>query len=207
MELIGVYFHADEEGDAHLHIDYIPVVRECKRGLETQTALVKALEQQGIEAGPTMKETCQILWEAKENQHLENLCNARGISVEHPMKGKKDVHHLETEVFKLEKQMEQLQAENENQKAELAIMSQEADDIEKRIEAGKNVLQNVDERKNLTILDRFRLFVNGTDFQKTIKSIVHKLLDRFEESEKQKEKSIKDWKPKKSKDRDIGIER
>lgn len=208
LELIGLYFHADEEGDAHLHIDYIPVARGCKRGLETQTALVKALEQQGIEAGQTMKETCQILWEAKENQYLESLCNARGISIEHPMRdGEKSVHHLETEVYKLEKQKEQLQTENEKLKMELAIMSQKADNIEKQIEEGRDVLQNVDERKNLTLLDRFRLFVKGKSLQQIVTSFINTLIDEFEESEKQKGKSIKDWKPQKSKGRDIGIER
>ena len=40
-----------------------------------------------------------------------------------------------------------------------------------------------------------------------ITSFINTLIDEFEESEKQKGKSIKDWKPQKSQGRDIGIER
>lgn len=49
LELIGAYYHADEQGEPHIHLDYIPVAHGYKRGLETQTGLVKALQEQGFE--------------------------------------------------------------------------------------------------------------------------------------------------------------
>jgi hypothetical protein len=98
LVLIGAYYHADEQGVPHAHLDYIPVATGYKRGLETQSALVKALEQQGfIKDG---KETAQIQWERRENAHLEKLCLNRSIEVTHPLiEGRQ---HLETEQYKLQ---------------------------------------------------------------------------------------------------------
>lgn len=98
LEMIGAYFHADEEGEPHCHIDYIPVATGYTKGMDTQTGLVKALEQQGfIKNG---RETAQIQWERRENECLEKLCKERGLEVQHPVKSKE---HLHTELYKAQK--------------------------------------------------------------------------------------------------------
>ena len=48
LELIGAYYHADEDGVPHIHIDYVPVATGYVNGMTTQSALVKALGQQGF---------------------------------------------------------------------------------------------------------------------------------------------------------------
>ena len=48
LYLCGAYFHADEQGEPHCHIDYIPVARGYSKGLSVQNGLVKALEGQGF---------------------------------------------------------------------------------------------------------------------------------------------------------------
>lgn len=80
---IGAYYHNDEEGGAHLHIDYIPTANGYKKGMSIQNGLDRALKQQGIESGESIHETSQILWEKRENALLEQLCNERGIEVQH----------------------------------------------------------------------------------------------------------------------------
>lgn len=195
LELIGAYFHADEEGEPHLHIDYIPVARNCKRGMETQTALVKALEQQGIVPGETMKETSQILWEAKENQHLESLCNSRGIKVEHPLKGKKDVRHMETELFKVTKKKESV--ENE-----IVIKQSELDEISKRLEEAVKNIEIVDEVDSIQKKDVFSLIhsfidmcgIQNKDFTKS----VHQIIDTCEQWYREQIQKTK-WNPEKEK--------
>lgn len=106
LEMIGAYYHEDEHSP-HVHIDYIPIAHGYKRGLETQTGLNKALEEQGISPTGKSKVTPQIIWEAKENQALEDICNHYGLTVEHPQRGGK-AKHLETDVYKATKQMETL---------------------------------------------------------------------------------------------------
>ena len=36
LELIGAYYHADEDGVPHVHIDYIPVATGYVNGMSTQ---------------------------------------------------------------------------------------------------------------------------------------------------------------------------
>ena len=102
LELIGAYYHADEDGVPHVHIDYIPVATGYVNGMTTQSALVKALGQQGFHKEG--KATAQIKWEKRENTTLEKLCNSFGIDVEHPfIEGRK---HLDTERYKFQAQVQ-----------------------------------------------------------------------------------------------------
>lgn len=105
LELIGAYFHADEPGaEPHVHLDYIPVAHGYTRGIETQTGLVKALGEQGFEK--MGKATAQIQWEKRENDFLTSLCEAVGLTVDHPqIEGRK---HINTQEMKLQKQVDEL---------------------------------------------------------------------------------------------------
>lgn len=134
LEIIGAYYHADEpDGEApHVHIDYIPVAHGYRKGLETQTGLVKALGEQGLEKKG--KATAQIQWEKRENDYLTQLCEAVGLTVDHPkIEGRK---HLETEELKLNKRVKELQREFkatkkqlEKEKHKLSIYSQTASPV------------------------------------------------------------------------------
>lgn len=131
LELIGAYYHADEpDGEApHVHIDYIPVAHGYKKGLQTQTGLVKALGEQGLEKKG--KATAQIQWEQRENDYLTQLCEAVGLTVDHPkIAGRK---HLETEEAKLKKRVEEL-------KTEEVKLKKRAKAVNKQIEKEKNTL-------------------------------------------------------------------
>lgn len=97
LELTGVYYHADEQGVPHVHIDYIPVAHGYKRGPAVQNGLVKALGEMGIKGNA--KNTAQIQWEARENAVLEQLCTDKGIQVEHPQVDK-GVKHVHTKLYK-----------------------------------------------------------------------------------------------------------
>lgn len=118
LECIGAYIHADEkDGTVHMHLDYVPVAHGYKKGMETQTGLVKALSEQGFHK--TGKLTAQIQWQHRENQALERICLARGIEIEHPQVGK-GVKHQETELFKISQELEKAQASVQRAEREAA---------------------------------------------------------------------------------------
>lgn len=103
LECIGAYIHADEtDGTLHMHIDYVPVATGYKRGMEVQSGLVKALEQQGFTKHG--KDTAQIQWEARENAVLEQICNAHGIEIIHPQRTGEKLEHLDTQAYKLQQE-------------------------------------------------------------------------------------------------------
>ena len=121
LEIIGAYLHDDEEGGMHVHIDYIPVAYGYKRGMAIQTALNKALEQQGF-SYENAKATPQIKWQNRENAYLTQLCEDSGLTVEHPKGGKK---HLATDIYKLQKQKEEAEiALNEVSDRMIALQSE-----------------------------------------------------------------------------------
>lgn len=107
LELIGVYYHADETGVPHVHLDYIPVGYECQRGMKVQNALKQALKEQGF-IGQSATLTAQMKWQERENTFLENLCKARGLEIEHPQKGS-NAKHMNTDEYKIiQEQKEQI---------------------------------------------------------------------------------------------------
>lgn len=109
LELIGAYYHADEEGVPHVHCDYVPVAHGYTRGMETQTGLVKALGEMGFQKQG--KATAQILWEHRENDTLETLCKARGLIIEHPLEENRV--HLHTDDYKARQKLTEVQQELE----------------------------------------------------------------------------------------------
>lgn len=101
FRIIGAYYHDDEKSkDCHVHLDYVPVAYNQKRGLETQNSLEKALNQMGYF---TKKKTltAQTQWFHKERDYLEKLCNERGIEVQRNFEKRV---HLEKDVFIASKQ-------------------------------------------------------------------------------------------------------
>lgn len=119
LELIGAYYHADEEGEPHVHLDYVPVAHGYQKGMEIQNGLVKALGEMGFEKQG--KATAQIQWEKRENDYLTSLCESVGLTVSHP-KSKKE--HLETQVYKLTKHIEELNQEIESLKGQILTQNQ-----------------------------------------------------------------------------------
>lgn len=123
LELIGAYWHNDEQGGAHVHLDYIPVARNCKRGMTVQTGLKAALGEMGI-FGDSPKSTAQMLWQRQENEALERTCQRYGIQVEHPERGH-GAEHLHTEAFKASQEAEKAVLARDNAQAEAEALRAE----------------------------------------------------------------------------------
>ena len=150
LELIGAYYHADEDGVPHVHIDYVPVATGYVNGMNTQTALVKALGQQSFTKEG--KETAQIKWERRENAELEKWCNSFSVEVEHPrIEG---IKHLDTERYKFKAQVQadinQMEQERQlaEQQTDLAISEkvkamQQAKEEQENLEWQREQLENL----------------------------------------------------------------
>ena len=102
MVVIGAYYHADEQGVPHCHIDYVPIATNCSRGMKRQVSLSGALKEMGYESD-SIHETAQIKWQRAQNQRLEAICNEYGIEVEHP---KEERQHEADKMLYIAKQVE-----------------------------------------------------------------------------------------------------
>lgn len=107
LAVVGAYFHADEKGAPHIHIDYVPIAHGYKKGLAVQNGLVKAFGEMGfILKG---KDTAQILWQRDLKSRVTELAQERGFKVVEPTVKRKK--HVETAFYKLEKQVPVLRDE------------------------------------------------------------------------------------------------
>ena len=150
LEIIGAYYHADEpDAEPHLHIDYVPVAHGYKRGLETQAGLVKALGEQGFYT-TSKKETAQIQWERRENDYLTSLCEAHGLTVDHPRI--ENAEHLDTATKKAKTAAESAREEQRIEEEQLKEVQDAVDkldekafEIENKIADKINELQGVEQ--------------------------------------------------------------
>lgn len=77
LRLVGMYMHNDE-ATSHLHIDYIPVSTQNKRGMRIQNSLSGALKEQGF-ADKNINSTAEMSWQNSERLALEKICVSMGI--------------------------------------------------------------------------------------------------------------------------------
>ena len=107
LAVVGAYFHADEKGAPHIHIDYVPIAHGYKKGMGVQNGLVKAFGEMGFVLKG--KDTAQIQWQRDLKSKVTELAKERGFKVVEPTVKRKK--HVETALYKLEKQVPALRKE------------------------------------------------------------------------------------------------
>ena len=129
IHIFNAVIHMDE-ATPHLHIDFIPVATESKRGLSTRNSLSKALEQQGFKSEGKLN-TCSKLWIDSEKKRLSECMAEHGIEHE-----KKDIHrsNLSVEEYKLReriKKVAELEEKISEKEGELDAISKKQLQIQK----------------------------------------------------------------------------
>lgn len=126
LEVIGAYYHADEQGAPHLHIDYVPVARGYTRGMSTQTGLNRALEQQG-----TLKDgklTPQMVFQTREREALKTLCQAKGWGIAEPER--KRQQHIKTQQFKELQELKAIERKVQSLRIQQNVLEQQTREIQ-----------------------------------------------------------------------------
>lgn len=181
LEIIGAYFHADERdpktkvsGTPHLHIDYVPVAHGYKKGMAIQNGLVKAFGEMGfILKG---KDTAQIQWQRDLKSKVTELVQERGFKVVEPTVKRKK--HVETAIYKLEKQIPALREERNRLSRDVVSAQEALYEAEKpfrEVEHLEHRLEAVEAK-----YEALRGFVAGYNFKGV------NLLERFDSQEAEK---------------------
>lgn len=139
LAIVGAYYHADEQGAPHVHIDYVPCAVGYRNGMSKQNGLEKALwninpdlykchEKQGKQGVYT---TGQMVWQQHERDVLEELCTEHGI---HITRGT-DTHakHKSVDLYKRERAVEAREADLDAREQRLMQLETTADKITKEI--------------------------------------------------------------------------
>ena len=157
LYVIGAYIHLDEE-TPHLHLNFIPWVSGCTRGLETKTSLKAALATRGfVSEGKGNTEWKQ--WAEAEKDDLALIMSRYGIDLK-----KEDTHnkHLSVldykkqerakEVAALEEELDGAQVVlklNEERKLQSETMDLRLKNSKLRLEYYENVDKLTDKKKKI----------------------------------------------------------
>lgn len=174
LAVVGAYFHADEKGAPHIHIDYVPIAHGYKKGMAVQNGLVKAFGEMGFVLKG--KDTAQIQWQRDLKSKVTELAKERGFKVVEPTVKRKK--HVETAFYKLEKQVPALRDERNKLYGDVARAQEALYEAEKPLRD----IRHLEHRLNAveTKYEALRGFVAGYNFKGV------NLLERFDSQEAKK---------------------
>ncbi len=188
MEVIGAYFHADEEGEPHIHIDYIPI-GHYKQKAAVQNSLSRAFDEMGIkyqladaENGISAK-TPQMIWQDKERDRLDSICTEKGYTVEHPViQGEAEARgHEDTRTYKNRKA-------NEEAEKQLEFKENQIKDADAILEMNNQLIEQTDKQideqnvKLKEMADSYRTLSIATDQKKKDKDMFDDLTKKAQKA-------------------------
>lgn len=132
LYVIGAYIHLDEE-TPHLHLNFVPWVSGCKRGLETKTSLKAALATRGF-ASEGKGNTEWKQWAEAEKDYIALIMRRYGIDWK-----KKNTHNQHLSVLDYKKQervkeVAALEEELEGAQVVLELKEERIESLKKEIE-------------------------------------------------------------------------
>lgn len=132
LYMIGAYIHLDEE-TPHLHLNFVPWVSGCKRGLETKTSLKAALATRGF-ASEGKGNTEWKQWAEAEKDDIALIMRRYGIDWK-----KKNMHnpHLSVLDYKKQERVKEvaaLEEKLEGAQVVLELKEERIESLEKEIE-------------------------------------------------------------------------
>lgn len=138
----GVYFHADESGVPHVHVDFFGRATGYRRGPAVQCSISKACEQLGHVSTSRRENACSMFCEGEREEMsriVERVMPGTRIVRPDQGKGKKTIkhdeyrrEHLSQEIQALEATRRQLQSQIQTAMARIAELDQEERDAEDR---------------------------------------------------------------------------
>ena len=118
LYVFSAHLHMDEE-TPHVHIDFVPFIRNSNRGLDTRVSLKGALSEQGFKGGTrSAKEWNQ--WMESEKQELSKVAERYGVRWKQLGTHNKHLSVLDFEKKERAKEVAKLEKAVSNNKAELS---------------------------------------------------------------------------------------
>lgn len=118
LHVFSAHLHMDEE-TPHLHIDFVPYIRNSKRGLDTRVSLKGALAEQGFKGG-TRGATEWNQWIEAEKQELSKVMERYDIQWKQLGTHNKHLSVLDFEKQERQKEVKQLEQIISGNKSELS---------------------------------------------------------------------------------------
>lgn len=182
LYVFSAHLHMDEE-TPHVHIDFVPFIRNSKRGLDTRVSLKGALVEQGFRGG-TRGDTEWSQWIESEKQELALVMEQYGVRWKQLGTHNKHLSVLNYEKQEREKELWELQQTITSSREDLLDIYDRQDEARERIERTR-------ERKERLEDEIDELFATSEELHsdtEALKETRNQLLLDNEELEKQQKK-------------------
>lgn len=117
LYVFSAHLHMDEE-TPHIHVDFVPFIRNSKRGLDTRVSLKGALAEQGFKGGTRGATECNQ-WIESEKQELSKVMERYGVKWKQLGTHNKHLSVLDFEKQERQKEVVQLEQTILDNKVEL----------------------------------------------------------------------------------------
>ena len=157
LHVFSAHLHMDE-ATPHLHIDFIPLAKNSKRGLETRVSLKQALKTLGFE-GEGRENTEGNQWANAEKKYLAEVMERYGITRSEDKEEKRE--HLSVLDYKKQeriREVEELIEQAETLEESNTEVQRETAEIQKSLEKMKSELSELTEDKNEIDLEYCKYF-------------------------------------------------
>ena len=182
LYVFSAHLHMDEE-TPHVHIDFVPFIRNSKRGLDTRVSLKGALAEQGFRGG-TRGDTEWNQWIESEKQELALVMEQYGVRWKQLGTHNKHLSVLNYKKQEREKELWELQQTITSSREDLLDIYDRQDEARERIERTR-------ERKERLEDEIDELFATSEELHsdtEALKETRNQLLSDNEELEKQQKK-------------------
>ena len=132
LYVFSAHLHMDEE-TPHVHIDFVPFIRNSKRGLDIRVSLKGALAEQGFRGG-TRGDTEWNQWIESEKQELALVMEQYGVRWKQLGTHNKHLSVLNYEKQEREKELQELQQTITSSREDLLDIYDRQDEARERIE-------------------------------------------------------------------------
>lgn len=127
LRVFSAHMHMDEE-TPHLHIDFVPFIRNSKRGLDTRVSLKGALKEQGFKGG-TRGATEWNQWIESEKRALSKVMERHGVQWKQLGTHNKHLSVLDFEKQERQKEVAELALTSDLLKEQTGILSDDKDKL------------------------------------------------------------------------------
>ena len=152
--VFNAVMHLDE-ATPHLHINFVPVVHNQSRGLETRVSLKKALDEMGI-AGTSKKESDRQQWAVREKEIMKTIAKKHGLEIENknitrPHLSVEEYKQTCRELDKKKKQINELYEKSslnpsEIKKSDLDLLVNRSKQLQKEVEEKDNRITDLESK-------------------------------------------------------------
>lgn len=176
LHVFSAHLHMDEE-TPHVHVDFVPVIHNSKRGLDTRVSLKGALGEQGFKGG-TRGTTEWNQWIESEKQELAQVMGRYGIEWKQLGTHNKHLSVLDFEKQERAKEVAELEAKKESLEEHNAAILEtsekwlgELENLEQEIHSAQENLEEVDKQAEMAKKEAARYEKKLTEIAPMVKNM------------------------------------